>query len=93
MITEEEKAYEQIKKEWDRLQEVSPNNVPDNDDDGEGGTSVAWFIFIVFLVLKLLGKVDWSWWFVFAPLWSWYISIFIYYTIFYWSKYNHEDRR
>jgi hypothetical protein len=26
-------------------------------------------IFIAFLVLKVLDKVDWSWWFVTAPLW------------------------
>jgi len=25
--------------------------------------------FFVFLVLKLLGKVIWSWWWVTAPLW------------------------
>jgi hypothetical protein len=26
-------------------------------------------LFIVFLVLKLTGTVDWSWWWVTAPLW------------------------
>lgn len=26
-------------------------------------------VFIVFLVLKLTGTVDWSWWWVTAPLW------------------------
>jgi hypothetical protein len=25
--------------------------------------------FLVFLVLKLLGKIAWSWWWVTAPLW------------------------
>ena len=24
---------------------------------------------IVFIVLKLLGKLDWSWWWVLSPLW------------------------
>ena len=24
---------------------------------------------IVFITLKLLGKIDWSWWWVVAPLW------------------------
>ena len=24
---------------------------------------------IVFVVLKLLGKIDWSWWWVLSPLW------------------------
>lgn len=26
-------------------------------------------LFIVFLVLKLTEQVDWSWWWIFAPLW------------------------
>ena len=26
-------------------------------------------VFIVFLVLKLTGVIDWSWWWVTAPLW------------------------
>lgn len=26
-------------------------------------------LFIVFLVLKLTGNIDWSWWWVTAPLW------------------------
>lgn len=25
---------------------------------------------IVFIVLKLIGKIDWSWWWVLAPLWG-----------------------
>lgn len=34
---------------------------------GIGFTSV---LFIVFLVLKLVGVIDWSWWWVTAPLWG-----------------------
>lgn len=26
-------------------------------------------LFLVFLVLKLTGYIDWSWWWVTAPLW------------------------
>jgi hypothetical protein len=26
-------------------------------------------LFIVFLVLKLTGEIDWSWWWVTSPLW------------------------
>lgn len=26
-------------------------------------------LFLLFLGLKLAGKIDWSWWWVFAPLW------------------------
>ena len=24
---------------------------------------------IVFVILKVMGYIDWSWWWVFAPLW------------------------
>ncbi len=27
------------------------------------------FVFLIFLILKLTGGVDWSWWWVTAPLW------------------------
>jgi len=26
-------------------------------------------VFLIFLTLKLCGVIDWSWWWVFAPLW------------------------
>jgi hypothetical protein len=26
-------------------------------------------LFIVFLILKLTGNIDWSWWWVTSPLW------------------------
>lgn len=35
----------------------------------EGGISFGAILFIVFLVLKLTETIDWSWWWVTAPLW------------------------
>ena len=35
-----------------------------------GGLGFAGALFLVFLVLKLLGKITWSWWWVTAPLWG-----------------------
>lgn len=32
-------------------------------------TGVGTVLFLVFLVLKLTGNIDWSWWWVTAPLW------------------------
>jgi hypothetical protein len=26
-------------------------------------------LFVIFLILKLVGVIDWSWWWVTAPLW------------------------
>lgn len=34
------------------------------------GISLSGLTFIVFLVLKLCGVIDWSWWWVTAPLWG-----------------------
>lgn len=33
------------------------------------GYSLATLLTIVFLVLKLTGAFNWSWWWVFSPLW------------------------
>lgn len=37
-----------------------------NTSNGIGCGSV---LFIVFLVLKLTGNINWSWWWVTSPLW------------------------
>jgi hypothetical protein len=35
-----------------------------------GGIGLGGAVFLVFLVLKLTGHIDWSWWWVTAPLWG-----------------------
>ena len=35
----------------------------------EGGISLGTILFVVFLVLKLTEKIDWSWWWVTSPIW------------------------
>ena len=32
-------------------------------------SSILTILFIVFLILKLTGNIDWSWWWVTSPLW------------------------
>lgn len=34
-----------------------------------GGITLPGAVFLVFLVLKLTEVIDWSWWWVTAPLW------------------------
>ena len=34
-----------------------------------GGIGFSGLLTIVFIILKLLGKIDWSWWWVLSPLW------------------------
>jgi hypothetical protein len=35
-----------------------------------GGPSLCSLVFIVFLVLKLCSVINWSWWWITAPLWG-----------------------
>lgn len=35
----------------------------------DGGMSFTWVLFVIFLVLKLIHAIDWSWWWVTAPIW------------------------
>jgi hypothetical protein len=32
-------------------------------------------LFLIFLTLKLTGHIDWSWWWITAPLWG-YVAVF-----------------
>ena len=34
-----------------------------------GGCGISTILLVVFIVLKLTGLIDWSWWWVLAPLW------------------------
>lgn len=51
-------------------------------------TPVTLIIFILFFLAKIFDKIDWSWWWVFSPLWvpfalvlliiiGWILAIFI----------------
>ncbi len=54
-----------------------------NTNNGIGLTGI---LFIVFLVLKLTGNIDWSWWWVTSPLWiplAFFVSMVVFvFTIF-----------
>ena len=41
-----------------------------SDINVNGGIGLPGVLFIVFLVLKLVGTISWSWWWVTAPLWG-----------------------
>ena len=47
-----------------------------------GGLSFTSVLFFVFLVLKLCGIIDWSWWWITAPLWGGLALILAGYLIF-----------
>lgn len=41
-----------------------------NTNATSGGVSLSTVLFLIFLVLKLCNVIDWSWWWVTAPLWG-----------------------
>ena len=38
--------------------------------NGSGGIGLFSVLFIVFLILKLCGVINWSWWIITLPLWG-----------------------
>ena len=38
-------------------------------DSSSGGSGCAGVLGIVFIVLKLVGTISWSWWWVLSPFW------------------------
>jgi len=47
-----------------------------SESSTSSGFSFEFVLFVVFLVLKLTGTIDWSWWWVTSPLWI-SVGIFI----------------
>ena len=45
------------------------NKVIVNSSSSSGGIGFVGLLTIVFIVLKLIGKITWSWWWVLSPLW------------------------
>jgi hypothetical protein len=45
------------------------SNSNSSSSSSSGGVGFAGLLTIVFIVLKLLHKIDWSWWWVLSPMW------------------------
>lgn len=41
-----------------------------SDTNNSGGIGFLGALLLVFITLKLVGVIDWSWWWVLAPLWG-----------------------
>jgi len=49
-----------------------------NVSSSSGGIGFVGVLTIVFIILKLLNKIDWSWWWVLSPMWiSAIVGIFV----------------
>lgn len=41
------------------------------------GVGFAGLLTLIFITLKLMGEIDWSWWWVLAPLWISFILFLV----------------
>ena len=53
----------------------------ENKTSAYGGVGFSGLLTVAFVVLKLIGRIDWPWWWVVSPIW---ISILAYAVIVIW---------
>ena len=41
------------------------------------GISLGMVLFLIFMILKLTGNIDWSWWWVTSPLWIPFVAVMV----------------
>jgi hypothetical protein len=46
-----------------------------------GGLSVSSALGVAFIILKITGKIDWSWWWVTCPFWAGYAAILLFFAL------------
>jgi hypothetical protein len=49
---------------------VSRSNLTKGSSSSSSGIGVMGLLGVAFIVLKLTGVIDWSWWYVTMPLWG-----------------------
>ncbi len=63
-----------------------------NNNNSSGGLGLGGVLTVVFVVLKLCGLIDWSWWWVLSPVWiSFAIIIVIVLVMF--TYYKLDERK
>ena len=53
-----------------------------SNNNNSGGMGLFSVLFVVFLVLKLTGTIDWAWIWIFSPIWGTIILFLIIFLIF-----------
>ncbi len=48
-----------------------------SSSNSSGGVGVLGLLGVAFVVLKLMGYIDWSWWWVTAPFWGAFVLFII----------------
>lgn len=62
--------------------------------NAKGGIGFTGALFIVLLVLKLCGVINWSWWWIAAPLWVPAALILLILAVLFWLEpwLKHDNR-
>ncbi len=63
-----------------------------DNNSSRGGTGVLSLLTIAFVVLKLVGEIDWSWLWVLSPIWIPLALAILIGIIIYVAKKIHDDR-
>ncbi len=64
-----------------------------NSNASSGGIGFVGLLTIVFIVLKLIDKIDWSWWWVLSPIWISASIMIIVVTLVVFLSGDSRDRR
>lgn len=48
-----------------------------NNNRGNGGMGFIGWLQLAFIILKILGAINWSWIWVLSPFWIWFLVAFI----------------
>lgn len=49
------------------------------------GISFIGMLAVALIVLRLVGKIDWSWWWVLAPIWIPAVIVFVIMALAFWA--------
>jgi hypothetical protein len=52
-----------------------------SSSSSSGGIGFCGVLTIVFIVLKLVGQIDWSWWWVLSPLWIPFSVVIVFFAL------------
>ena len=55
----------------------------EQSDGRSAGIGFVGLLTILFIALKLLGKIAWSWWWVLSPIWIMFILYIVVFIIFF----------
>lgn len=67
-----------------------------SDSNASGSIGISTVVLIVFIILKLVGVINWSWWWVLSPLWIsaglWLVVALVVYGIIIISRLSERKR-